>query len=189
MIAYKAFNKDLQATMGNGIFQFEQGKTYEEKECKCTKNGFHCTENPLDTLSYYHGMDTRFFIVDAGGDINQDGCGTKISCTKLTLLKEISRFQLAALGCEYMRKYPERETENGHAVRDKGKCNKEGDFLIVRGKDPRVAGVKRSCLFLLKEKKDSKEIEGVWVLMIDGEEFKENTWYEIRGEEICERKN
>lgn len=88
MLAYKAFNSKLQATLGKGTFQFEPDKTYEEKECKCASNGFHCAENPIDTLNYYHSMDTRFFIVQAEGEIHQDGYGTRISCTKLTLKKK-----------------------------------------------------------------------------------------------------
>lgn len=65
MIAYKGFNSKLQATMGSGTFQFEPGETYDEPECKCARNGFHCAENSLDVLDYYRAMDDRFFIVEA----------------------------------------------------------------------------------------------------------------------------
>ena len=156
MKAYKAFNSKLQATLGNGIFQFEEGKTYEENECKCARNGFHCAENPLCALSYYSSMDTRFFIVNAEGDINQDGRGSRISCTKLSLVKELDRIQLATHACLYIQKYPDREMENGaYAKTQKGSCNEKGDFVIVRGKSPQAAGVKGSWLFLLKEAKGS----------------------------------
>ena len=64
MLAYKGFNSKLQATMGSGVFQFEPGQTYEESECKCAHNGFHCAENPLCALGYYRDMSSRFFIVD-----------------------------------------------------------------------------------------------------------------------------
>ena len=109
MRAIKAFNRNLQATLGSGVMTMEAGKTYREKEAKCAHNGFHCAENPLCALGYYNNMDSRFFIVEAGGDINQDGNGTRISCTELTLIKEITRIQLAALACEYIRKYPDRK--------------------------------------------------------------------------------
>ncbi len=189
MLAYKAFNKNLQANMGRGIFQFEPGKTYEEKECKCARNGFHCAENPLCTMDYYKGKDTRFFLVKAEGDINQDGSGSRISCTRITLVKELSRIKLAAHACRYMQAYPDREMESDHAVKDQGECLTEGDFLIVRGKHPKAAGVKGSYLFLVKEKKGSKEIEGIYAAFIDNREFKENTWYGIRGDKICRKKN
>ena len=190
MLAYKGFNSKLQATMGNGVFQFKQGQTYEESECKCAHNGFHCAENPLCALGYYRGMSSRFFIVEAAGDINQDGNGSRISCTKLTLLKEIDRIKLAAHACMYMQKYPEREMENsGYAKRDKGECGQEGDFVIVRGRNPQAAGVKGSWIFLLKEAKGSGAIEAVYPVFIDGEEYKAGTWYGIRGGKICGKKS
>ncbi len=189
MLAYKAFNSELQATMGKGTFQFEPGKTYEESECKCSYNGFHCAENPLCTLRYYPGKDVRFFIVKAEGDINQDGYDSRISCTKMTLVKEIDRIQLAAHACMYMQKYPERDTESSYVREKKGKCNVQGDFVIVRGKSPMAAGVNGSYLFLVKEKKNSKEIEGIHVVCVDGKEYRENVWYGIEGGEICEKNN
>lgn len=188
MLAYKAFNSDLQARLGKGTFQFEPGRTYEEKECKCAHNGFHCAENPLCVLTYYNGMNDRFFIVEAAGDINQDGYGSRISCTRLTLKKEITRLQLAALACEYMRRYPERETESNYVRKDRGRTMEEGDFIIVRGKHPRAAGVKGSYLFLVQEKKGSKEIAGIYPVSIDGAEYKEYVWYGLRGGAVCEKK-
>ncbi len=190
MIAYKAFNEKLQATMGRGTFQFEPGKTYTEKECKCCKNGFHCAENPLCTMEYYGSMDSRFFIVDADGDINQDGQGSRISCTKLTLVKEIDRIKLAVHACLYMQDHPEREMESNHAVRDKGECNTAGDFIIVRGKSPRAAGVKGSWLFLLEEQQRTKDIRMVSAVFVDGREYLENVWYGMdRRGNVCRRKN
>lgn len=189
MLAYKAFSSDLTARMGSGHFQFEPGKTYEEQECKCAHNGFHCTENPLGVLDYYNSMYDRYFIVEAAGDINQDGTGSRISCTRLTLKKEITRIQLAALGCEYMRKYPERETESSYVLKDRGRTIEEGDFIIVRGKHPQAAGVKGSYLFFVQEKKTSMEIAGIYAIEIDGEEYKEGTWYGLRGGAVCEKRN
>lgn len=189
MLAYKAFNSELQATMGNGTFQFEPGKTYEESECKCAHNGFHCAENPLCVLQYYDSKDTRFFIVDADGEVNQDGCGSRISCTKLTLLKEITRIQLGALACLYMQDHPQREEQSRYLKEEKGECDSEGNFIIVRGKSPMAAGVKGSYLFLVKEERNSKEIKEMYPVFVDGEEVKANIWYGIRGGTLCEKKS
>lgn len=189
MLAYKAFNNKLQATMGKGTFQFEPGKTYEEEECKCARNGFHCAENPLCTLTYYDEKETRFFIVKAEGEIHQDGSGSRISCTKITLVKEIDRIKLAAHACIYIQKYPQRQTESRYVKTEKGTCGEEGNFIIVRGKSPKAAGVRGSYLFLLKEQKKSKEIEEIHTVYVDGVEIKENTWYGIRGGNVCEKKN
>ena len=189
MMAFKAFNKNLQATLGKGTYQFKAGKTYEEKECKCAHNGFHCAEDPLCALGYYDSMDTRFFVVNADGDINQDGVNSRISCTKLTLVKEISRIELAAYACRYMEKYPEREIKSSRLHEEKGKCMVQGDFIIVRGKNPRAAGVEGSYFFLVKEKKGSHEIQTVYPAYVDGRDIKEGIYYGLRGDELCEKKN
>lgn len=189
MLAYKGFNSEIQATLGSGIFQFEQGQTYEEKECKCASNGFHCAENPLDVLDYYRSMDARFFIVEAAGDINQDGCGSRISCTKLTLTKEIDRIGLALRGCLYIEYHPDRETYGRYVKKERGECNEKGDFIIVRGKNPVAAGVDGSWLFLIQEKRSSKEITGIYPIQIDGREYKEGVWYGVRRQKICEKRN
>lgn len=189
MMAYKGFNGRLQAVLGDGVMQFEAGKTYENDKCKCARNGLHCAENPLCALSYYHNMDSRYFIVEAAGDINQDGVGSRISCTKLTLVKEISRIDLAVHACLYIQRYPERATEGSHVARDKGKCHTKGDFIIVRGKSPRAAGVKGAWLFLLREEKKSTAIRDVLPVYVDGEKYRADAWYGIRGDGVCKKKS
>lgn len=188
MLAVKAFNSKLQATMGKGIVQFAPGGTYEEPECNCAKNGYHCAEDPLDVLSYYGRMDDRFFVVKAEGEIHQDGHGSRISCTKLTLVKEISRIQLAAMACMYMEKYPDRKTDSRYVERESGKCQTKGDFIIVRGKHPKAAGVEGSTVFLVQEAKDSTEIIGIYPIEINGKEYREDIWYGVRGGRICAKK-
>lgn len=189
MIAFKGFNRHLQATRGEGIFQFEPGKTYEEAECKCAHNGFHCAEEPLCALSYYDGPDDRYFIVKAEGDINQDGNGSRISCTKLTLIKEITRLELAVYACRYMQKYPEREVERVHFGVETIRCRRKGDFAIARGKNPKAAGIEGSYLFLVKEKPDSREIETVYPVYVDGEEIEANRYYGLKGDRLCKKKS
>ena len=73
MIAYKGFNKDLACTLGKGTFQYVVGKTYREDAAKCVKTGFHCVEEPIEVLRWYSGNTARYCIVEAKGDINEDG--------------------------------------------------------------------------------------------------------------------
>ena len=180
MIAFKAFSKELTTTMGdynNRDFQFEIGKTYEEKECKCAKNGYHCAENPLCCLTYYNSG-SRFLIVKAEGDINQDGYGSRISCTKLTLVKEISLLQMGVYACQYIQKYPKRELESRYAVKDYGVCTH--DFLIVRGKKPVASGEKGTVIFFMEED-DFGEITSIFPIEIGEDGYQENTEYESIG--------
>lgn len=185
ILAYKAFNSKLQATMGRGTFQFEPGKTYEEPECKCAHNGFHCAENPLCVLTYYSDTSSRYFIVDAAGDINQDAHGSRISCTKITLVKEINRIELATHACLYIQRYPKRKMESGYAVMDSGEC-RDG-FIIVRGKNPKAKGQKGTYLFLMQEQEDTEDIAGIYPVYIDGKEYHAGKLYGIEEGEICEK--
>ena len=183
MIAFKGVEQDLT---GRGSFQFEVGHTYKESECKCATNGFHCAENPLCCLTYY-SKDDRFFIVKAEGDIDQDGIGTRISCTELTLVKEITLLQLAVYACQYIQKFPKRELESNYAVCDYGSCDK--DFLIIKGKEPKGQGKIGSVLFFLEEDENGN-IANITPIEIGDDGYKENTVYISKGGRIREeRKN
>ena len=187
MIAFKAFSKNLTSTHGDykkRDFYFEEGKTYVEEECKCARNGFHCAENPLCCLTYYK-EDARYFIVKAEGDINQDGIGSRISCTKLTLVREISLLEMGVYACQYIQKHPKRKLESCYAVRDYGECNTE--FLIVRGKQPAAKGKKGSVIFYLKEDSDGNIVK-ICPVEIGQDGYKANTVYEFKGGKIREKK-
>lgn len=84
--AYKGFNKDLTCTMGHGRFQYKENEWMEEPEANCVRNGFHCCYNPLDCLSYYRDFSkSAYYVVNADGDIHEDGSDTKIACTRIKL--------------------------------------------------------------------------------------------------------
>ena len=87
MIAYKGFHPGL---ICRG-YQFVMGLNVTEK-ANCAANGFHCAENPLDCLIYYPQMElSEYYLVDAGGDVDEDEFDTKISCTQLTILHKLTR--------------------------------------------------------------------------------------------------
>lgn len=178
MLAYKGFTKDLVCTMGKGRFQYEVGKTYEENEARCACTGFHCCEEPIEVLEWYSAKDARFCIVKAEGDIHEDG-RNKISCTRMTIVREITRQQLGALECGWIQKHPERATSR--QIKSNSGTAPEGDIVIVRGKNPKAAGAPGTTIFLLKEKKGGKEIEEVGIYEIDGTEFLPGVYYRVDG--------
>ena len=49
MKAFKGFDKDLKCRG----FQFEEGKTYEEKTADLCNSGFHACEAPIDVFKFY----------------------------------------------------------------------------------------------------------------------------------------
>lgn len=184
MIAYKGFNEDLVCTMGKGRFQYEVGKTYKEDEAKCASTGFHCVEEPIEVLKWY--PKGRYCIVEASGDIHEDG-DERISCTEMTILKEITLQQLGILECRWMQQHPDRKYSR-MVKKNMGEASKDG-IVVVRGKNPRAAGREGATLFLVKEGK-SKEIEEVGVFQVDGVEHMPDTYYRVDGRESkCKKKS
>ena len=91
MIAYKGFCPGLVCRG----YQFKMGLNVTEK-ANCAENGFHCAEDPLDCLRYYGDINhSEYYIVNAGGDIDEDAIDSKISCTELTILKKLSKEEIA----------------------------------------------------------------------------------------------
>lgn len=177
MIAYKGFNKDLVCTRGKGSYQYEVGKTYKENTAKCASTGFHCVEEPIEVLTWYRGKDARYCVVNAGGDVHEDG-DDRISCTEMKILKEITLQQLGALECRWIQEHPERKYSS-HVVKNSGTAEKDG-IVIVRGKNPKAAGALGATIFLLKEGK-AGVITEAGAYEIDGKEFLPDVFYRVDG--------
>ena len=179
IMAYKAFNKDLTCTLGRGKFQYEEGKWFEEKEANCIRNGFHCAENPLDCLNYYGDMEKAvYYIVLADGDINEDGTDSKISCTRIKLVKRLTLVEFVAHALNFLYDHPERESS--HTVSERGTAWKS--FVIVRGKEPIAKGEAGTVIGLLKEEQESCIITEIGLYTVGEQGIKPGVWYNIRGE-------
>lgn len=188
MIAYKGFNENLVCTMGKGSFQYEVKKTYKEDHADCASRGFHCTEEPIEVLRWYPRKTDRYCIVRAGGDVHEDG-NDRISCTELTVLREINIETLGALECEWLAEHPDR-MESSFIKRETGYASKNDRIVIVRGKNPRAAGELGTTIFLLKEKKRDRTIEKIGAYRIDGKEYLPGQYYTVTGRRSkCEKKS
>lgn len=130
MIAYKGFLPGLICR----DYQFKMGLNVTEK-ANCAHNGFHCAEDPLDCLSYYGDINhAEYYIVDAGGDIDEDGVDSKISCTELTILKRLTKKELFLHGLAFMADHPKRKW-NSNIKADKAEA--WNGYAAVRGADPK----------------------------------------------------
>ena len=90
MKTYKGFDKDLRCR----DFQYELGKTYEEKKVRICVTGFHACENPLNVLQYYPPCyGNRYCEVEQYGELENDG-DSKIASTNIKISKEISLTEL-----------------------------------------------------------------------------------------------
>ena len=187
MIAYKGFNGDLTCTKGKGKYQYEVGKTYREDEAKCAKNGFHCVEEPIEVLNWYQEPGDRYCMVKASGDINEDG-DDKISCTEMTILRELTLQQIGILECQWLKDNPRRT--NSDKVKKESGYAKENGIVVVRGKNPKAAGQIGATIYLLKEAKRTSEIEEIGVFQIDGQEYRTDVYYRVDGRQCrCEKKS
>ena len=102
-IAYKAFRPDLSCQAGGSTYQYQLQKWNEIKEAKCRETGFHCAEDPLDCLSYYPVWEQAvYYMVAADGDIDEDACDSKIACTRLRLLKKMTKEEYIYVALVYM---------------------------------------------------------------------------------------
>lgn len=179
MIGYKGFRQDLSCDLGNGRFQYKPGVWYEEKEANCQKNGFHFCENPLDVLHFYRPPRSRYFLVEADGDINEKD--DKVSCTRIRLAKELDLKRFLAHAAAFMQRHPDR-TSSSMVDWEKGEGNL---YVIVRGKQPRAkVSSKGGVILLVREMKDSCMIRDVRILEADDETFHPGHWYNISGREV-----
>ena len=176
MIAYKGFEPGLVCR----DYQFNMGKNVTE-QANCARNGFHCAENPLDCLTYYPDMaHSVYCLVDAGGDIDEDARDSKIACTELTIIKQLSMEDFFLHALAYMVDHPYR-TWNGRVMLNVGSA--QYGYAIVRGSDPIAKGKKGDILALAKENPATKRISHIALIVVDGKSIRPNTWYDIDSKE------
>lgn len=181
IISFKAFRPDLTCTSGGNTFQYQLGKWNEETEANCVRNGFHSAGNPLDCMSYYPVWEEAvYYAVLCDGDMDEDGCDSKISCTKLKLLRKLDLREFLECSILYMVDYPYMKSNHKVQMERAGQEDING-FVIVRGKEP-CASVKKegSFICLVKEKMESKAIEAYAIFRVDGQQYHTGTWYGFR---------
>ena len=178
MIAYKGFGPGM-VCLG---YQFTMGLNVTEK-ANCAQNGFHCAEDPLDCLSYYSDMErSEYYLVDAGGDVDEDERDSKIACTELTVIKKLTREEFFLHALAYMVDHPGRGW-SCHVQREQGRASR--GFAVVRGVDPIASGSKGDILAFAKEAPDTGKIVQVAMVRVDGKTVRPGRWYDT---DLKERK-
>ena len=140
-------------------------------------NGFHCAEYPLDCLSYYPNMEqSEYYLVDAGGDMDEDDHDSKISCTQLTIIKRLEREEFFLHALAYMVDHPFRQC-NSRVIREFGSA--WSGYAVIRGIAPRSKGPLGSVLAMAKEDPQTGKIVQVAITTVNGTTVLPNTWYDI----------
>lgn len=185
MRVYKATGADMECTMGKGTFQYQLGVPAVSDMSHCGRTGLHACEYVLDCLRYYGLFSgSRYFLAEAEGDIAEDGWDTRIACTSLTLLRELSNKEIAGEAMAFMVRHPRRrnwDMSGGGcmAAKDRAWMDREGGIAIARGEHPVVKGVVGTQLGLLREK--DGEIMEAKLFTVDGRNIRENVWYTVEG--------
>ena len=179
ILAYKGFDTDLSCTSFGNRFQYREGVWNEEPRANCARNGFHCAENPLDCLTYYPDWNKSvYYMVLVDGDIDEDAHDSRISCTRMKLIKRLTQAEFIAHSLRYLYNHPFRE--NNHRIQSEQGEAQQG-FTVVRGKHPFAKGKIGDILGLVKEEQENRRIEEAGIYIVDGKEIVPDTWYDVRG--------
>ena len=119
-----------------------------------------------------------YYMVLADGDIDEDGQDSKISCTRLKLIKRLNLEEFIAHSLRYLMEHPKSE-EHYLVSHDKGEAR--NGFAIVRGKEPYAGGRLGDVLGLAKEEAGSNEISEIGLFVVDGKEILPDVWYDVTG--------
>jgi hypothetical protein len=85
--AFKGFDKNLKCRG----YQYEVGKTYEhEGAVQACASGFHACENPLDVFDYYAPGESRYCVVEQGGELARHEGDSKIASATITITAELT---------------------------------------------------------------------------------------------------
>ena len=161
------FYQEIGALMGKNV----------TPEANCASNGFHCAENPLDCLTYYSDMDRSIYcLVQPGGDIDEDDRDSKIACTELTILRQLTRKEFFLHALAYMVDHPCRKVSG--KVQREHSTSRNG-YAIVRGKEPAACGKLGDILAFARERRETEVICQIAVVEVDGEKIQPGVWYDI----------
>ena len=203
MKAYKGFNRDMTCR----DFKYEEGKEYTTPKAKCCSTGFHACEYPLDCLDYYDpGDGSVYHEVELDGDIDHDGCDTKVAATKIKIGAQLSIAGLVKAAIDYTMKRIKREAkaDKNHAAcsatGDNSACSATGDKSACSADNPtaiavawgfysRAKGVIGAHIVLADWRMDENynwHLHGAQMVRIDGKQYKADTWYRMENGKIVE---
>lgn len=206
MKAFKGFNKDLTCRG----YQYEEGKEFHTERAECCDTGFHACEYPLDCFGYYDPAHSVFHEVELSGEMDKSGDNTKVCATDIKIGARLSIAGLVKMAIDFTMSKVNKEAGSderygfasatgykgassvsdptgvavawGHEARAKG-C--KGAHLILS--DWKYVGVRYSDGdYMDPYDKESWELTGAKMVVVDGEKIKEDTYYRCIEGEIVE---
>lgn len=142
ILGFKGFKPGLVATLGNGTFRYVPNELNETEKAMCASTGFHYCLDPWDCLNWYtwNGKN-EFWAVAAGGDVDEDGYGSRSSCTKLVPLRKLTAEEFLLMHANYVFEHPAEKFEDSYKgpfhvayVEQTYKILSEGSYVPTRPK-------------------------------------------------------
>ena len=204
MKGYKGFRKGLICKSK----QYAENTIFEESEANICVNGMHFCKNPMDVLDYYplidkNGEMCEFSEVEAMDETLTND--EKKYCTKkLKIGARLSLVEFIKASFDVTYRQIKEEVDNvseKENVVDNAKLA-GGDWATLAGGDnAKLAGGKHSImvsenggrakggigsLIVMVERNGKGEIVNYKAIQIDGDTYKEDTWYRLEDGEIKE---
>lgn len=206
MRAFKGFNKDLTCRG----YQYEEGKEFHTERAECCDTGFHACEYPLDCFGYYDPAHSVFHEVELSGEMDKSGDNTKVCATDIKIGARLSIAGLVKMAIDFTMSKVNKEagSDERHGFASAtGNCGASSvsdptGVAVAWGHEARAKGCKGAHLILSDWKyvgarysdgdymdpydKESWELTGAKMVVVDGEKIKEDTYYRCIEGEIVE---
>lgn len=206
MRAFKGFNKDLTCRG----YQYEEGKEFHTERAECCDTGFHACEYPLDCFGYYDPAHSVFHEVELSGEMDKSGDNTKVCATDIKIGARLSIAGLVKMAIDFTMSKVNKEAgsdeRHGFAsatgYKGASSVSDPTGVAVAWGHEARAKGCKGAHLILSDWKyvgarysdgdymdpydKESWELTGAKMVVVDGEKIKEDTYYRCFEGEIVE---
>ena len=206
MRAFKGFNKDLTCRG----YQYEEGKEFHTERAECCDTGFHACEYPLDCFGYYDPAHSVYHEVELSGEMDKSGDNTKVCATDIKIGARLSIAGLVKMAIDFTMSKVNKEAGSDErygfasATGYKGASSVSDPtgVAVAWGHEARAKGCKGAHLILSDWKyvgarysdgdymdpydKESWELTGAKMVVVDGENIKEDTYYRCIEGEIVE---
>lgn len=206
MRAFKGFNKDLTCRG----YQYEEGKEFHTERAECCDTGFHACEYPLDCFGYYDPAHSVFHEVELSGEMDKSGDNIKVCATDIKIGARLSIAGLVKMAIDFTMSKVNKEAgsdeRHGFAsatgYKGASSVSDPTGVAVAWGHEARAKGCKGAHLILSDWKyvgarysdgdymdpydKESWELTGAKMVVVDGEKIKEDTYYRCIEGEIVE---
>lgn len=206
MRAFKGFNKDLTCRG----YQYEEGKEFHTERAECCDTGFHACEYPLDCFGYYDPAHSVFYEVELSGEMDKSRDNNKVCATDIKIGARLPIAGLVKMAIDFTMSKVNKEAGSDERH---GFASATGDYgassvsdptgvAVAWGHEARAKGCKGAHLILSDWKyvgarysdgdymdpydKESWELTGAKMVVVDGEKIKEDTYYRCIEGEIIE---